>query len=295
MYTYSRREELAKAKGFPSYSEYRKATPARREAATAKLAKANKGTYRGHTGPALKPATRPRRRQVTTTPGHTTVDTTRPDVVMSQLRKAARRGWHVSARVTFRTVPIGQSRLEVIGNYELPLWQHGGWSAAAILDRIDNPTAEDRHAPGDVFGALESMANAIPGVSGASGVVRVHLELFGPGPGLGGGNGPGGGGGPTPSAPRASGSGPTSRPRDATGGSEPAGRPRKATTKRATVKRAPGKRAPGKRVTTKRAGAKRATTKRATTKRAGTPSVLDVMADAIDTAADAITETLEEL
>jgi hypothetical protein len=179
-YNQSRRNEIARALGYQSYAAQRKAPAAELSQRRESLKAANAGTYAGKGGRDLRKLTstgKVRHRQVTATPDQTTVDTRSAIVVHSQLEKAARAGRQVKASVTFGSVKKYKDR-QVLAHAEIGLFSHGGYSAAELLEMIDHPEPGSGRTAGDVFGTLEMLANRLPGVDGAKGVERVHLDLY---------------------------------------------------------------------------------------------------------------------
>lgn len=115
--SHGRREELARAKGFASYREYRRAPAAERERATRALKASGAAGYRG--APAQTTRAKGGRRSIYDTEAGRLVTGSRRDVLGSQLRQGAARGQYlVDGSVTLR-LPDGHRRT-------IDLGQHGG-------------------------------------------------------------------------------------------------------------------------------------------------------------------------
>jgi hypothetical protein len=275
-YNQSRRNELAKALGYKNYSAQRKAPKAEVTRRRVNLTEVNEGSTRGKSGKRLHRLTsKGTARARAVIRGDLTRQVRMPpasnQVVLSQLSKAADDDYQVKVRVVFaQAKKWGKSGgLNRAVHHEVNLFPHGGWSAGALLTMILVPGAGSDRTPGDVRQALETLANSLPDVVGASGVELAIFDLY------------------DAEAAR--------QARDL--GAESLAEVKHAPTKKKRAKKKPAKRATKKKTAGKRAATKKATTKKAakrtTTKRVASPSALDLVSDVIDEAVAIITGPLE--
>ncbi len=174
----SRANRIAQAMGYASdYVRRQRAKAAPKEVARkrAGLDRRYGGSIRGKD---VQPAPQSQRpKQIVDTPGQTTVDTTRFDVMRHQLQRAAKTNRRVSVTVTFATAKR-YKRPAAEEHAEVPMFDKGGWSSLELQDRINNPEPGDPWAPGDVWGAMTELANRSPGIENASGVERARFQYW---------------------------------------------------------------------------------------------------------------------
>lgn len=148
---HARRNELARAKGFRNYNEYRNATPAQRDAANARLARTNE-RYRATGGAKQSAPKRARRLRQDLGAAGDAIVSGRDRELRAFLRKATRDGARVYGRVTVRDdsdeeLPAGQRPTETYA-----LWSKGGidpeWllTLADALGRVRDAIAEQTQA-----------------------------------------------------------------------------------------------------------------------------------------------------
>lgn len=179
--THQRREEIARAKGFPSYSAYRKASRAQQAAATAALARTNDAYRRsGAAAQAADAGRRARRLETDLGAAGTVLVSMRDRDLRTFLRRAERAENRIYGRMVVRIdndeeVPKAQRERR-----EFELWKKGGVDPGWLLGLADALGSVKLAIIQQIEGAAEntSVGGSGPGMVGGDAWTLVEIQLL---------------------------------------------------------------------------------------------------------------------